>query len=332
MAPRQLLLELEEVDMAADKGPKRVRVDRADESSTQHKTPSGVAAPPITITAKAVHYKPFRGLSNFSPILNSFMVSSSFDPFLPTAAELAGDAPSDEPQNKQPSERQACHRLARRALPAHQNNTKAPLPPKLEPVSPRRRRQQGTRVRVRKSVESTGEERASVGHDARRTGGDRERGRHKGVASSEDVKVKVTGRVMRSAEVVSSGNNCPVDDMLVVQCKWGSVGAPPSPLPSVKDHETAVVDNALAAHETLGPEDAQDVSAPPQDTFPKGLVGRGVRVRACSARAILIVRVLFSYPNLGHRRAPDQVPSAKCQVVRRTLAPQRHRIALPPDI
>eukprot|EP00962_Isochrysis_galbana_P036870 scaffold12828_cov112-Isochrysis_galbana.AAC.1 len=33
---RQLiLLELEEVDMAADKGPKRVRVDRADESSTQ---------------------------------------------------------------------------------------------------------------------------------------------------------------------------------------------------------------------------------------------------------------------------------------------------------
>eukprot|EP00962_Isochrysis_galbana_P026294 scaffold8148_cov241-Isochrysis_galbana.AAC.1 len=35
MAPRQLLLELEEVDMATDKGPKRVRVDRADESSTQ---------------------------------------------------------------------------------------------------------------------------------------------------------------------------------------------------------------------------------------------------------------------------------------------------------
>jgi len=69
MAPRQLLLELEEVDMAADKGPKRVRVDRADESSTQ-------------------------------------MVSSSFDPFLPTAAELAGDAPADEPQNEQPSERQ----------------------------------------------------------------------------------------------------------------------------------------------------------------------------------------------------------------------------------
>eukprot|EP00962_Isochrysis_galbana_P006760 scaffold1822_cov105-Isochrysis_galbana.AAC.2 len=42
-------------------------------------------------------------------------------------------------------------------------------------VSPRRRRQQGTRVRVRKSVESTGEERASVGQEARRTGGDRER-------------------------------------------------------------------------------------------------------------------------------------------------------------
>eukprot|EP00962_Isochrysis_galbana_P022841 scaffold6852_cov134-Isochrysis_galbana.AAC.7 len=62
------------------------------------------------------------------------MVSSSFDPFLPTAAELAGDAPADEPQNEQPSERQARHRLARRALPAHQNNTKAPLPPKLEPL------------------------------------------------------------------------------------------------------------------------------------------------------------------------------------------------------
>eukprot|EP00962_Isochrysis_galbana_P026800 scaffold8356_cov215-Isochrysis_galbana.AAC.2 len=35
------------------------------------------------------------------------MVSSSFDPFLPTAAELAGDAPSDELHNDQPSERQA---------------------------------------------------------------------------------------------------------------------------------------------------------------------------------------------------------------------------------
>jgi len=35
MAPRQLLLELEEVDMAAEKGSKRVRVDRADESSSQ---------------------------------------------------------------------------------------------------------------------------------------------------------------------------------------------------------------------------------------------------------------------------------------------------------
>eukprot|EP00962_Isochrysis_galbana_P027028 scaffold8455_cov104-Isochrysis_galbana.AAC.12 len=35
MAPRQLLLELEEVDMAAEKGPKRVRVDSADDSSIQ---------------------------------------------------------------------------------------------------------------------------------------------------------------------------------------------------------------------------------------------------------------------------------------------------------
>eukprot|EP00962_Isochrysis_galbana_P054995 scaffold26652_cov126-Isochrysis_galbana.AAC.1 len=39
MAPRQLLLELEEVDMAAEKGSKRVRVDRADESSTQVRLP-----------------------------------------------------------------------------------------------------------------------------------------------------------------------------------------------------------------------------------------------------------------------------------------------------
>jgi len=35
MAPRQLLLELAEVDMAAEKGPKRVRVDSAEVNSTQ---------------------------------------------------------------------------------------------------------------------------------------------------------------------------------------------------------------------------------------------------------------------------------------------------------
>eukprot|EP00962_Isochrysis_galbana_P027704 scaffold8721_cov149-Isochrysis_galbana.AAC.2 len=74
--------------------------------------------------------------------------------------------------------------------------------------SPRRRRKRGTRVRVRKSVKSTGEERASVGHNARRTGGDREvtsrRGRHRGVASSENVKVKVTGRVRVSVAIGES--------------------------------------------------------------------------------------------------------------------------------
>eukprot|EP00962_Isochrysis_galbana_P026364 scaffold8165_cov116-Isochrysis_galbana.AAC.8 len=64
MAPRQLLLELAEVDMAAEKGPKRVRVDIAEVNSTQQKTPSGVAAPPITTTAKAVHYNPSRGLGS----------------------------------------------------------------------------------------------------------------------------------------------------------------------------------------------------------------------------------------------------------------------------
>eukprot|EP00962_Isochrysis_galbana_P047511 scaffold19454_cov124-Isochrysis_galbana.AAC.2 len=35
MTPRQLLLELEEVDMAAEKGSKRVRVDSADDYSMQ---------------------------------------------------------------------------------------------------------------------------------------------------------------------------------------------------------------------------------------------------------------------------------------------------------
>eukprot|EP00962_Isochrysis_galbana_P033002 scaffold10960_cov115-Isochrysis_galbana.AAC.3 len=35
MAPRQLLLELEEVDSAAEKGPKRVRADSTNEGSTQ---------------------------------------------------------------------------------------------------------------------------------------------------------------------------------------------------------------------------------------------------------------------------------------------------------
>eukprot|EP00962_Isochrysis_galbana_P047889 scaffold19777_cov169-Isochrysis_galbana.AAC.2 len=92
MAPRQLLLELEEVDMAAGKGPKRVRVDRADESSTQ-------------------------------------MVSSSFDPFLPTAAELAGDAPANSTSNVQPSERQARHLLAHRAQPTTKRTLASGLAP-----------------------------------------------------------------------------------------------------------------------------------------------------------------------------------------------------------
>jgi len=40
MAPRQLLLELSEVDMAEVKGAKRVRVDRADTSSMQVRLPA----------------------------------------------------------------------------------------------------------------------------------------------------------------------------------------------------------------------------------------------------------------------------------------------------
>eukprot|EP00962_Isochrysis_galbana_P010460 scaffold2885_cov93-Isochrysis_galbana.AAC.1 len=39
----------------------------------QQKTPSGVAAPPITTTAKAVYYNPLRGFSNFNPIFDSFV-------------------------------------------------------------------------------------------------------------------------------------------------------------------------------------------------------------------------------------------------------------------
>jgi len=61
------------------------------------------------------------------------MVSSSFDPFLPTAAELAGDAPADGMNNDQPSERQARHSLARREQPAHQYNTKYLLANMHEP-------------------------------------------------------------------------------------------------------------------------------------------------------------------------------------------------------
>eukprot|EP00962_Isochrysis_galbana_P019926 scaffold5808_cov128-Isochrysis_galbana.AAC.25 len=48
------------------------------------------------------------------------MVSSSLDPSLPTAAELAGDTPADGMNTDQPSERQARHSLARRAQLAHQ--------------------------------------------------------------------------------------------------------------------------------------------------------------------------------------------------------------------
>jgi len=112
----------------------------------QQKTPSGVAAPPNTTTAKAVHYNPFRGFPNFDLILDSFvklksnsqllcsdrplptsfsptlftvsqMVSSSFDPFLPTAEELAGVAPANGENDAISSERQASHTLARLTQP-----------------------------------------------------------------------------------------------------------------------------------------------------------------------------------------------------------------------
>eukprot|EP00962_Isochrysis_galbana_P054447 scaffold25992_cov135-Isochrysis_galbana.AAC.7 len=55
------------------------------------------------------------------------MVSSSLDPFLPTAAELAGDAPPDGAEPDQFTDRQACDLPARRALPANDHTTKHPL-------------------------------------------------------------------------------------------------------------------------------------------------------------------------------------------------------------
>eukprot|EP00962_Isochrysis_galbana_P027947 scaffold8795_cov116-Isochrysis_galbana.AAC.2 len=44
MAPRQLRLEPIEVDMTADKGVKRVRVDSTEESSTQVQLPARATA------------------------------------------------------------------------------------------------------------------------------------------------------------------------------------------------------------------------------------------------------------------------------------------------
>eukprot|EP00962_Isochrysis_galbana_P028983 scaffold9217_cov119-Isochrysis_galbana.AAC.3 len=82
VAPRRLRMEPMEVDSAADKGAKRVRVNSTEVSSTQvqnsaraiaSKTPSGVAAPPVTTTAQAVHYNTRRGSSNPSRISDSFV-------------------------------------------------------------------------------------------------------------------------------------------------------------------------------------------------------------------------------------------------------------------
>jgi len=67
------------------------------------------------------------------------MVSSSHDPFLPTAAELAGDAPPDEAVPEQLSERQACDLPARRAPPANDHTIKHHLQndsPCSKPLNP----------------------------------------------------------------------------------------------------------------------------------------------------------------------------------------------------
>eukprot|EP00962_Isochrysis_galbana_P011026 scaffold3089_cov136-Isochrysis_galbana.AAC.2 len=77
MAPLQLRLEPTEVVSTMDKGAARVRVDSTDESSLQPelrllawvvsaaKTPLGVAAPPITTTAKSCPLQHPSGVSKF---------------------------------------------------------------------------------------------------------------------------------------------------------------------------------------------------------------------------------------------------------------------------
>eukprot|EP00962_Isochrysis_galbana_P061032 scaffold36187_cov135-Isochrysis_galbana.AAC.3 len=104
MAPRQLRLEHVEVDSTADKGAKRVRVDSTEEGSTQR-----TAGPLLTICQSSgsrhgtgVQLTPLREngpptdstnnpLTTNCPV--SQMVASSHDPFMPTAAELAGEDP-----------------------------------------------------------------------------------------------------------------------------------------------------------------------------------------------------------------------------------------------
>eukprot|EP00962_Isochrysis_galbana_P001078 scaffold276_cov116-Isochrysis_galbana.AAC.14 len=125
MAPRQLRLEPIEVDSAADKGAKRVRVDSTEESSTQQRPLRESQHPPLlpqlrlsTTTPSGETDLPIPTDYSTSSLLTTIctvpqMVPSSFDPFLPTAAELAGEDQEARAMDTSSSERQASTRCFR---------------------------------------------------------------------------------------------------------------------------------------------------------------------------------------------------------------------------
>eukprot|EP00962_Isochrysis_galbana_P061825 scaffold45823_cov281-Isochrysis_galbana.AAC.1 len=90
MAPRQLRLEPIEVDTGADKGPKPVRVDSTDESSSQSEL--RLQAQVVSAAKRPLRESQHPALLarlRLSTTMPSGIGPSSFDPFLPTAAELA---------------------------------------------------------------------------------------------------------------------------------------------------------------------------------------------------------------------------------------------------
>jgi len=64
------------------------------------------------------------------------MVPSSFDPFLPTAEELAGDGPALRDNDDKPSGRQASITHARLAPPAQHHTQKIPLASPAQATKP----------------------------------------------------------------------------------------------------------------------------------------------------------------------------------------------------
>eukprot|EP00962_Isochrysis_galbana_P047665 scaffold19591_cov141-Isochrysis_galbana.AAC.4 len=105
MAPRQLRLEPTEVDSAADKGAKRVRVDSTEESSTQQRPLRESQHPPLLPQPRLSTTTP-SGPTNHHMHCVSDVVPSSFDPFLPTAAELAREDQEVREMDTLASERQ----------------------------------------------------------------------------------------------------------------------------------------------------------------------------------------------------------------------------------